>query len=126
GDRVGKGESLLAVSAVFLAAGYALRRPALKRAGWETLVAHLIAGVLNTVLKHLVGRGRPKFMHGSHSEFVPFGGSGWDSFPSGHSMATFAVATVLAVRFPRARWLMILTALAVSLSRLFRASHFLT
>jgi membrane-associated phospholipid phosphatase len=126
GDRAGKGESLLVVSAVFLAAGYALRRPVLKRAGWETLVAHLVAGGLNTVLKHLVGRGRPKFMHGNHSEFVPFGGSGWDSFPSGHSMATFAVATVLAVRFPKVRWLVILIALAVSLSRLFRASHFLT
>jgi membrane-associated phospholipid phosphatase len=126
GDRVGKGESLVVVSAVILAAGYALRRPALKRAGWETLVAHLVAGGLNTVLKHVVGRGRPKFMHGDHSEFVPFGGSGWDSFPSGHSMATFAVATVLAVRFPKVRWFMILIALAVSLSRLFRASHFLT
>jgi undecaprenyl-diphosphatase len=126
GDRVGKGESLIVVSAVFLAAGYALRRPPLKRAGWEMLVAHLVAGGLNTVLKHVVGRGRPKFMHGDHSEFVPFGGSGWDSFPSGHSMATFAVATVLAVRFPKVRWPVIFIALAVSLSRLFRASHFLT
>jgi undecaprenyl-diphosphatase len=126
GDRAGKGESLVVVSAVFLAAGYALGRPALKRAGWETLAAHVVAGVLNMFLKHLVGRGRPKFMHGDHSEFVPFGGSGWDSFPSGHSAATFAVATVLAVRFPKIRWLMMLIALAVSLSRLFRASHFLT
>jgi undecaprenyl-diphosphatase len=126
GDRVGKGESLLVVSAVFLAAGYGLGRPSLKRAGWETLVAHLVAGSLNTALKHVVGRGRPKFMHGDHSEFTPFGGSGWDSFPSGHSMATFAVATVLAVRFPKVRWPMILIALGVSLSRLFRASHFLT
>jgi undecaprenyl-diphosphatase len=126
GDRVGKGESLLVVTAVLLAAGYGLGGPTITRAGWETLVAHLIAGGFNTVLKHLVGRGRPKFMHGDHSEFVPFGGSGWDSFPSGHSMATFAVATVLAIRFPRARWLLVLLALAVSLSRLFRASHFLT
>jgi membrane-associated phospholipid phosphatase len=126
GDRVGKGESLIVVSAVILAAGYALRRSPLKRAGWETLVAHLVAGGLNTGLKHVVGRGRPKFMHGDHSEFVPFGGSGWDSFPSGHSMATFAVATVLAVRFPKVRWPVIFIALAVSLSRLFRASHFLT
>jgi undecaprenyl-diphosphatase len=41
-------------------------------------------------------------------------------------MATFAVAIVLAVRFPKVRWLMILVALAVSVSRLFRGSHFLT
>lgn len=126
GDRLGKGQSLLIVNAVLLAAGYALGRAGLKRAGWETLMAHLLAGGLNTALKHVVGRGRPKFLHGDRSEFVPFGGAGWDSFPSGHSMATFAVTTVLAVRFPKLRWLMHLVASAVSVSRLFRASHFLT
>ena len=123
---MGKGESLLLVNAVLLAAGYTLGRASLKRAGWETLIAHLVAGGINTALKHLVGRGRPKFMHTGNSEFSPFGGAGWDSFPSGHSMATFAVATVLAVRFPKVRWLVILWALTVSVSRLFRASHFLT
>ena len=41
-------------------------------------------------------------------------------------MATFAVATVLAVRFPKLRWPVILWAITISVSRLFRASHFLT
>ena len=126
GDKLGKGESLLVVNAVLLAAGYAFGRASLKRAGWETLIAHLVSGGINTALKHAVGRARPKFMHSGNSEFFPFGGSGWDSFPSGHSMATFAVAAVLAVRFPKVRWLVILWAFAVSVSRLFRASHFLT
>ena len=126
GDRIGKGESLFVVSAVLLAAGYMSRHANLQRAGWQTLVANVAAGGVNTVLKHLVGRGRPKFMHTGNSEFFPFGGSGWDSFPSGHAMAAFAVATVLALRFPKVRWLVILMALAVSVSRLFRASHFLT
>jgi len=126
GNQVGKGESLLVVSGALLVAGYTVRHASLKRAGWETLIAHGIAGGLNTVLKHLIGRARPKFMHAGNSEFFPFGGSGWDSFPSGHSMATFAVATVLAVKFPKVRWLMILIALVVSVSRLFRASHYLT
>jgi undecaprenyl-diphosphatase len=126
GNDVGRGESLLIVTAALLAGGYLLRRAALKKAGWETLVAHLVAGGISNLLKHLVGRARPKFMHGDHSEFVPFGGSGWDSFPSGHAMASCAVATVLAVRFPKLRWLMILIGLAVSMSRLFRGSHFIT
>src|SRR4030095_16272275 len=117
GDAIGRGESLLLVNAVLLVAGYLFRRSSLKRAGWETLVAHLVAGGINTLLKHLVGRGRPKFLHGHHSVFIPFGGSGWDSFPSGHAMASCAVATVLAVRFPQLRWVMILIALAVSMSR---------
>ncbi len=126
GNDLGRGESLLLVNLVFLAAGYGLQRASLKRAGWETLIAHLVAGGINNALKHLVGRARPKFMHTGQSEFFPFGGTGWDSFPSGHSMATFAVATVVAVRFPKTRWLAILIALVVSVSRLFRASHFLT
>jgi undecaprenyl-diphosphatase len=109
-----------------VAGGYLLQRFALKRAGWETLLAHAVAGAISTLLKHLVGRGRPKFMHGDHSEFLPFGGSGWDSFPSGHATATFAVATVLAVRFPKVRWLMILIAMAIAVSRVFRGAHFLT
>jgi undecaprenyl-diphosphatase len=41
-------------------------------------------------------------------------------------MAAFAVATVLAVRFPKFRWVLIVAALAVSVSRLVRSSHFLT
>ena len=126
GNQLGKGESLLVVNAALLGAGYLLRRAALKQAGWETLVAHLVAGGINNLLKHLVGRARPKFMHGDHSEFLPFGGSGWDSFPSGHAMASCAVATVLAIRFPKLRWLMVLVGLAVSMSRMFRGSHFLT
>ena len=126
GNELGRGESLLLVNVLLLAAGYALRRPSLKRAGWETFVAHLTAGGLNNVLKHLVGRGRPKFMHSGNSEFVPFGGSGWDSFPSGHAMATFAMVAVLVVRFPKSRWLAVFIALVVSVSRVFRASHFLT
>src|SRR6476619_7175177 len=114
GDKLGKGESLLVVSAVLLAAGYTLGRASLKRAGWETLIAHLVAGGINTAIKHVVGRGRPKFMHTGNSEFSPFGGAGWDSFPSGHSMATFAVAAVLVVRFPKVRWLLVLWARIVS------------
>ena len=126
GNQVGSGESLLVVSAVLLIAGYAFQRASIKLAGWGTLLAHAVAGVVNTAIKHLVGRGRPKFMHADTSTFLPFGGRGWDSFPSGHSMAAFAVATVLAVRFPKFRWALIVAALAVSVSRLVRSSHFLT
>src|SRR5678816_1678314 len=73
GNEVGKGESLLLVNAVLLVAGYALGRASLKRAGWETLIAHLVSGGINTALKHAVGRARPKFMHSGNSEFFPFG-----------------------------------------------------
>ena len=52
--------------------------------------------------------------------------SGLDSFPSGHSTASFAVATVLAKRFPLFGPLCIAVAIFVALSRVLRGSHFPT
>jgi undecaprenyl-diphosphatase len=126
GDQVGGSEFLLCVSALLLAVGYALKFKVWKIAGWETLVVHAVAGSGSTALKHIVGRARPKFMHAGISEFSPFAGNGWDSFPSGHTTCSFAIATVLAVRFPKLRWVVFGIALAISTSRLFRGSHFLT
>ena len=126
GDQVGKGQSLIAVSVALLALGYAFALPLWKSAGWQTLWAHALAGAGNNLLKHLIGRARPKFMHAGSPEFAPLSGSGWDSFPSGHSMASFAVAIVLAVRFPRIRWFLVPLAMAVAVSRVVRGSHFLT
>ena len=126
GDELGRGESLLLVSAGLLVVGYGLRRSAWKRAGWETLLAHVFSGLINNVLKHVIGRARPKFMHAGNPEFSPLAGSGWDSFPSGHSMAGFAVATVLAIRFPKVRWPIMFLALAIAVSRMIRGSHYLT
>jgi undecaprenyl-diphosphatase len=126
GDLVGGSEFLLCVSALLLAVGYALKFTTWKIAGWDTLVVHVVAGLGSTAVKHVVGRARPKFMHAGISEFSPFAGNGWDSFPSGHTTCSFAIATVLAVRFPKLRWVVFGIALAISASRLFRGSHFLT
>jgi membrane-associated phospholipid phosphatase len=126
GDQVGGSEFLLCVSALLLAVGYAYKLNLWKIAGWDTLVVHAVAGVASTALKHFVGRARPKFMHVGVSEFSPFAGNGWDSFPSGHTTCSFAIATVLAVRFPKLRWGVFGIALAISASRLLRGSHFLT
>jgi hypothetical protein len=65
-------------------------------------------------------------MHAGNLEFSPVGGSGWDSFPSGHAAASFAVGTVLAIKFPRARWPILAMAVAIAASRVFRGSHYLT
>lgn len=125
GDQLGRGESLVIVSVLLLVVGYGLKRSIWKSAGWETLLAHALSGLVNNALKHVIGRGRPKFMHAGNS-FAPLAGSGWDSFPSGHSMASFAVATVLAEKFPKARWPVMLLAMAIAVSRMIRGSHYLT
>ena len=126
GDTLGGGESLLIVSAVLLAVGYGFKISDWIRAGWETLLAHLLSGLAVNTLKHSIGRARPKFMHSGHAVFSPFSGNDWDSFPSGHAMAAFAVATVIAVRFPKVRWLVLAVAFGISISRLVRGSHYLT
>lgn len=126
GDRFGRGESLMVFSLVMLAIGYAMKHEVWKAAGWQSLLAHGIAALTSNVVKHVIGRPRPKFMHAGNVEFSPAGGSGWDSFPSGHASASFAVAAVLAVRFPKARWIIMGMAMAIAVSRIFRGSHFLT
>jgi membrane-associated phospholipid phosphatase len=126
GDRLGKGESLVLLSLVLLAVGYGFKHPQWKDAGWQSLIAHGLVGLSANILKHAIGRPRPKFMHAGNLEFSPAGGSGWDSFPSGHAAATFAVATVLATKFPRARWPIFAAAAAIAASRIVRGSHYLT
>jgi membrane-associated phospholipid phosphatase len=126
GDRLGKGESLVILSLVLLAVGYGLKHSQWKAAGWQSLIAHGLAAATANILKHVIGRPRPKFMHAGNLELSPASGSGWDSFPSGHAAASFAVGTVLAMRFPRARWPILAVAAAIAASRIFRGSHYLT
>lgn len=126
GDRLGKGESLVILSLLLLAVGYGVKLPQWKDAGRQSLIAHGLVAVSANILKHVIGRPRPKFMHTGKLELSPAGGSGWDSFPSGHAAASFAVATVLAAKFPRARWPILAAAVAIAASRILRGSHYLT
>ena len=126
GDRLGKGDSLVILSLVCLAVGYGLKHHVWKEAGWQSLIAHGLAAVSSNLLKLIVGRPRPKFMHAGTIELSPSGGSGWDSFPSGHATASCAVAMVLAIRFPKAKWVIMAVALAIAASRILRGAHYLT
>jgi len=126
GDWIGEGSHLLAVSVVILSVGWFFSKPTIKTAGIETLLAHGIAALLSNGLKHLIGRPRPKFVHSGEWQFAPSWASGLDSFPSGHATASFAVATVLAKRFPAFGPLCVSIAAFVALSRVLRGSHFPT
>lgn len=126
GDWIGNGSRLVAVSVVLLAVGWIFSKPTFKAAGIETLIAHGIAALLSNGLKHLLGRPRPKFVHSGEWQFTPSWASGLDSFPSGHTTASFALATVLAKRFPAFGPLCVSVAAFVALSRVLRGSHFPT
>jgi undecaprenyl-diphosphatase len=126
GDWIGEGTHLVVFSLLLVGAGWLFSRPAVRDAGIQTLLAHGLAALLVNGLKHLVGRPRPKFAHSGDWDVAPSWVSGFDSFPSGHSAASFAVATVLAKRFPAVGPLCLGVAAFVMLSRVFRGSHFPT
>ncbi len=126
GDWIGEGSHLVAISVLLLATGWWLSKPSLTAAGIQTLLAHGIAALVANGLKHLLGRPRPKFVHSGEWQFTPSWASGLDSFPSGHTTASFAVATVLARRFPWCAPLCFAVAAFVGVSRVLRGSHFPT
>ncbi|HEY0778283.1 MAG TPA: phosphatase PAP2 family protein [Gemmatirosa sp.] len=66
------------------------------------------ASIATTVVKVLVGRARPYVSHDSDATSFAFGrglrrGDAYESFPSGHATASFALATALAGE-GQARW----------------------
>jgi membrane-associated phospholipid phosphatase len=123
---LGKGEVLAGVSLVLLGFGWLRQNEVWRRAGLEGFLAYLLVGTVGLLLKHLIGRPRPRLMHANGFEFGPSWQEGFDSFPSGHTSASFAVATVLSRHFPRAGWLFYFAAVMVGLSRVVRGSHFPT
>jgi membrane-associated phospholipid phosphatase len=90
------------------------------------------SAIVDLAIKAITRRQRPSdipagqpfantFFNGSKS---PFKGS---SFPSGHSAAAFSVATVVADRYSRKRWVPVLSymlATAISASRVSENAHF--
>ena len=126
GNWIGDGWHLTALSLVLLALGGVLTQPNTIVAAIQSLIAHGIVALVVNGLKHVVGRPRPKFTHSGDWHMGVSWVSGWDSFPSGHSAASFAVASVLAKRFPMVGPLCLGVAAFVALSRVLRGSHFPT
>lgn len=126
GNWIGEGTHLVVLSLVLVGAGWLFSWAVVRHAGIQTLLAHGLAALLVNGLKHLIGRPRPKFTHSGEWQFDPSWASGFDSFPSGHTAASFALATVLAKRFPCIAPLCLGVAAFVMLSRVLRGAHFPT
>ena len=126
GNWLGDGRQLLMASAFLLALGWVYPCSRGKQAGLDTLWAHGLATVLVHAVKHTIGRPRPKFSTTGEWEIMPSLTSGYDSFPSGHTTATMALAVVLARRYPHAAVLWVGLAVFVGCSRVVRGSHFTT
>ena len=81
----------------------------------------LVAGAVGVVLKVLVGRARPKEVLwngvGPYEVHPGTWDAGFWSFPSGHAVSTFAIATVLAAAYPAQRWVIWPVAAVLAASR---------
>jgi len=111
GNLVG-GPGPLALGATMYGFGRVTRSTFTTNTGREVMRAVLISGGITALTKGIVGRARPFAAPGDPDEFSPgrgFMNGSLASFPSGHTSAAFATATVLArelhARHPEARWL---------------------
>lgn len=89
----------------------------------EAVASAAYAGVLTTVAKWAVGRGRPD-SDAPNSVHYLAGRPGYDSFPSGHTATAFALARVLARRYPDRSRLFYALAGLVGLSRVYLNRHY--
>jgi undecaprenyl-diphosphatase len=90
----------------------------------STAAAALATYIAQKQLKPIFRRNRPWFTR--EAAKVVGGKTPDHSFPSGHTAASFAAATALAMAYPRARPLLYITATAVGLSRIHLGHHFLS
>ncbi|MCC6774872.1 MAG: phosphatase PAP2 family protein [Gemmatimonadaceae bacterium] len=124
----------LSAGTLMWAGGTAFHHDALRNLGSESTQAVLLSGVLTIGIKGLVGRMRPNASPDDPDDYHPgrgFVNASSASFPSGHTSAAFAMATVLSrelsARFPRQRWLIrgaiYGAAGSVGLARMYQNAH---
>lgn len=121
-DFIAHGATLIAGAFILCLIGRFFK-PGLYDVGRSLFVGLVSAGISAQVLKHLIGRARPRLT--DDSIFIgPSIRSGYDSFPSGHTTLAFCLAYILSQYFPRYRTPLYLFAVAASLERIEDLAHF--
>lgn len=134
---IGEGAPFLVLAlVVYLAARFVLPRlrrwsaPAVARLRFRAgfaLSSLIYSGIVVHFFKFLFGRQRPHMSetYEAHA-FEPLNMHWhWHSYPSGHSQVVFAAATILAVYWPRGRWVFLACATVVAATRVMIHQHFL-
>lgn len=120
---ISDGATLIAFSFVLYLIGRFYQNTGLHKAGKSLLVGLLSAGITVQILKHLIGRARPRV--GNYLLFIgPTFQIDYDSFPSGHTTMAFCLAVVLSDYAPRYSVLFYLFALLIGIYRIDVLAHF--
>ena len=108
------GSGVIAIPAlgVFYACGVIWKNKKAKETGMKGVEAYVITAVLTNVIKQVTHRHRPyqdtppdpHIWEGPFSWGGDYGTFGYNSFPSGHSSAIFAIATVVGLEYWNTKW----------------------
>lgn len=123
-SKLGSGYAAVGVSAGFYLVGRLDKDPKTRETGLLAGEALIDGAIVSSALKLISQRARPHKESG-HGEFF----DGGNSFPSGHSMAVWSVATVIALENKKHRWVQWTAyglATLVSASRFTGSNHFLS
>jgi undecaprenyl-diphosphatase len=126
GNKLGDGLTLVLLSLAVGGIGLWVNSERWKFAGLYSLLAHGISGLFTQILKHSLSRPRPRLMDTTQWDIGPSLESGLDSFPSGHTSASFSMAMVFAYYFPKGRMLWFGLASFNAICRVIKGSHFPT
>jgi membrane-associated phospholipid phosphatase len=126
-NAAGDQPPLLALSGGMLAFGLLTGDRRAAGAGRRMLTSMMISIVIKTVLKAAVSRTRPNVLleEGLYEVrlFGPNRGP-WQSFPSGHTAGSVALARAVIRTYPNARWLAYAGATAIALVQVPRGTHY--
>ncbi len=127
-NHLGLGDWLGFFCVLLILYGYFLGKSKHWKAGSVGLLTISLAGIVAQILKHIFGRARPQMNLGEfHFIGLNFAKNGFDSFPSGHATATFAMAAFFSSYYPGGRFFFYGLALAISLiGRVMLRNHFLS
>ncbi len=122
-DYISNGLTLIIFSLALYAFGRFFHNDGLHRVGRALFIGLVSAGISVQILKHLIGKARPRLT--DHALFIgPSFKGGYDSFPSGHTTLAFCLAAILSDYIPGYRFILYLFAVVVGIYRIDVFSHF--
>ena len=105
---LGEGYTLLPIAAGFYFAGTAYGNDHFREAGLLSFEALADVSIVQLAMKEIAGRERPHEGSGKGRFEAATGARYNSSFPSGHALVTFAMASVFAHEYPNKLWVKVL------------------